>query len=222
IEDSRGGRHVQVDCGEDGTPDVIVGEITADCRPWDGSSWTGSSWTGTSWTGSSWTGSSWSGTSWTGSSCTVPAWTGPPWAPGAARALLAVQAIGSSSAPPPPWRVALAFAVVAIADFGVLHIRFGRETCTLTWSEAALLLSLVLAPWPWVALVCPFGVVVSQIAARRVLLKIAFNAASMTVGAALATVCAAVVAGNTDLSTVSDVRRSVALAAATVVYFLWN
>ncbi|MDQ6851918.1 MAG: S8 family serine peptidase, partial [Actinomycetota bacterium] len=71
LEASRGGRHVQVDCGEDGSVDVIVGEITANCQPWTGSSWTGSSWTGSSWTGSSWTGSSWTGSSWTGSS-----WTG--------------------------------------------------------------------------------------------------------------------------------------------------
>jgi serine protease AprX len=84
LEASRGGRHVQVDCGEDGTPDVIVGEITADCQPWRpfawvGSSWTGSSWTGSSWTGSSWTGSSWTGSSWTGSSWTGSSWTGSSW-----------------------------------------------------------------------------------------------------------------------------------------------
>ena len=74
LEASRGGQHVQVDCGEDGTSDVVVGEMTASCQPWTGSSWTGSSWTGSSWTGSSWTGSSWTGSSWTGSSWTTQEW----------------------------------------------------------------------------------------------------------------------------------------------------
>jgi serine protease AprX len=82
LELSRGGRHVQTDCGEDGTLDVITGEITADCQQWDGSSWTGSSWTGSSWTGSSWTGSSWTGSSWTGSSWTDATWTGSSWTGG--------------------------------------------------------------------------------------------------------------------------------------------
>jgi serine protease AprX len=82
LELSRGGRHVQVDCGEDGTPDVVVGEMTADCQQWDPAAWTGSSWTGSSWTGSSWTGSSWTGSSWTGSSWTGSSWTGSSWTGG--------------------------------------------------------------------------------------------------------------------------------------------
>ena len=82
IEASRGGRNVQVDCRNDGTIDVIVGEIDVRCEPWTGSSWTGSSWTGSSWTGSSWTGSSWTGSSWTGSSWTGSSWTGSSWTGG--------------------------------------------------------------------------------------------------------------------------------------------
>jgi serine protease AprX len=79
IEASRGGRHVQSDCGQDGTVTVIRGEIDVRCEEWNGSSWTGSSWTGSSWTGSSWTGSSWTGSSWTGSSWTGGSWTGSSW-----------------------------------------------------------------------------------------------------------------------------------------------
>jgi serine protease AprX len=82
LELSRGGHHVTVDCGQDGTLDVVIGEMTADCQQWDGSSWTGSSWTGSSWTGSSWTGSSWTGSSWTGSSWTNATWTGSSWTGG--------------------------------------------------------------------------------------------------------------------------------------------
>ena len=79
IEESRGGLHVTTDCDDDGTSEVIEGEIDVRCEPWDGSSWTGSSWTGSSWTGSSWTGSSWTGSSWTGSSWTGSSWTGSSW-----------------------------------------------------------------------------------------------------------------------------------------------
>jgi serine protease AprX len=82
IDASRGGRYVETDCGDDGTTDVIVGEIDVRCEVWDGSSWTGSSWTGSSWTGSSWTGSSWTGSSWTGSSWTGSSWTGSSWTGG--------------------------------------------------------------------------------------------------------------------------------------------
>jgi serine protease AprX len=82
LEDSRGGRHVQLDCNGDGTPDVIVGEMTAECQQWDGASWTGASWTGASWTGASWTGASWTGASWTGGSWTGASWTGASWTGG--------------------------------------------------------------------------------------------------------------------------------------------
>ena len=70
IEASRGGRNVTTDCYMDGVLDVIKGEITDKCIPWDGNSWTGNSWTGNSWTGNSWTGNSWTGNSWT-----TTAWT---------------------------------------------------------------------------------------------------------------------------------------------------
>ncbi|HEX7168135.1 MAG TPA: S8 family peptidase, partial [Acidimicrobiales bacterium] len=53
LEASRGGRNVQTDCGNDGTIDVIKGEIDTRCEAWNGTSWTGTSWTGTSWTGTS-------------------------------------------------------------------------------------------------------------------------------------------------------------------------
>jgi serine protease AprX len=79
IEKSRGGIHVQTDCNGDGVADVIEGEITVQCAPWDGTSWTGTSWTGTSWTGTSWTGASFNGTSWTGTSWTGTSWTGGSW-----------------------------------------------------------------------------------------------------------------------------------------------
>jgi serine protease AprX len=82
IEKSRGGRNVQVDCGNDGTVDQIIGEIDVRCEAWNGASWTGASWTGASWTGASWTGASWTGASWTGASWTGASWTGASWTGG--------------------------------------------------------------------------------------------------------------------------------------------
>jgi serine protease AprX len=79
IELSRRGRHVVVDCGGNGTPDVVAGEMTADCQPWDGQSWTGQSWTGQSWTGQSWTGQSWTAATWNGQSWTGGTWSGQSW-----------------------------------------------------------------------------------------------------------------------------------------------
>jgi serine protease AprX len=79
IEASRGGRNVTTDCYMDGVLDVIKGEITDKCVPWDGNSWTGNSWTGNSWTGNSWTGNSWTGNSWTNATWTGNSWTGGTW-----------------------------------------------------------------------------------------------------------------------------------------------
>jgi serine protease AprX len=82
IEASRGGRNVQTDCYNDGTIDVIKGEITDKCETWNPTAWTGNSWTGNSWTGNSWTGNSWTGNSWTGNSWTNATWTGNSWTGG--------------------------------------------------------------------------------------------------------------------------------------------
>ena len=82
IEASRAGRNVTTDCFMDGVLDVIRGEITDKCIPWDGNSWTGNSWTGNSWTGNSWTGNSWTGNSWTGNSWTTATWSGNSWTGG--------------------------------------------------------------------------------------------------------------------------------------------
>jgi len=82
IDASRGGRRVQTDCGQDGTIEVIQGEIDVRCEPWNGSAWTGSAWTGSAWTGSAWTGSAWTGSAWTGSAWTGSAWTGSAWTGG--------------------------------------------------------------------------------------------------------------------------------------------
>ncbi len=79
IHASRGGAVLQTDCGNDGTLDVISGEIDVRCEEWSGAKWTGAKWTGDSWTGAKWTGASWTGAKWTGASWTGASWTGASW-----------------------------------------------------------------------------------------------------------------------------------------------
>jgi len=83
LEASRGGRNVQTDCYNDGTTDVIKGEITVMCEAWDGGAWTGGAWTGGAWTGGAWTGGAWTGGAWTGGAWTDASWTGGAWTGGA-------------------------------------------------------------------------------------------------------------------------------------------
>ena len=90
---------------------------------------------------------------------------------------------------PSPWAVLLTIGLTALSDTAVMHLRYGRENYTLTWSEAAIVVGLVLTPWPWVALACPVGVMIAQIIARRDPIKIAFNAATVALEAVLASVC---------------------------------
>lgn len=82
IEASRGGRNIQTDCNNDGTLDVIKGEIDARCEAWTGAAWTGAAWTGAAWTGAAWTGAAWTGAAWTGAAWTGAAWTGAAWTGG--------------------------------------------------------------------------------------------------------------------------------------------
>ena len=82
VEASRGGRNVQTDCGNDGTIDVIRGEIDTRCQVWDGNAWTGNAWTGNAWTGNAWTGNAWTGNAWTGNAWTNATWTGNAWTGG--------------------------------------------------------------------------------------------------------------------------------------------
>ena len=82
LEASRGGAHVETDCGQDGTVELIQGEIDVRCEQWDGASWSGASWSGASWSGASWSGASWSGASWSGASWSGASWSGASWSGG--------------------------------------------------------------------------------------------------------------------------------------------
>ena len=79
LEASRGGLHVQVDCAGDGTQDLIIGEITAECLTWDPAAWTGATWNGAAWTGATWNGATWNGATWNGATWNGGTWNGGTW-----------------------------------------------------------------------------------------------------------------------------------------------
>jgi len=79
LEAARGGLHVETDCNGDGVNEVVQGEITVQCQPWDGATWTGATWTGATWTGATWNGATWNGATWNGSNWDGATWTGGTW-----------------------------------------------------------------------------------------------------------------------------------------------
>ena len=79
LEASRGGVHVQTDCGNDGVFDVIQGEMTAQCQSWDGATWAGATWNGDAWTGATWNGATWNGATWNGATWNGATWNGGTW-----------------------------------------------------------------------------------------------------------------------------------------------
>src|SRR5688500_2230517 len=125
--------------------------------------------------------------------------------------VLAVQEV------PAWWRLALVAALVLAGDLTVLHLRFGSDQFSFTWSEAAVLLGLVLVPWPWVSLVAAPCVAVAHLIGRRPLLKIAFNAASIAAGAGLARVVAQTIVSFDELDVLQP-RTWLALCAAAAVH----
>ncbi|HEV7205344.1 MAG TPA: bifunctional diguanylate cyclase/phosphodiesterase [Jatrophihabitans sp.] len=123
---------------------------------------------------------------------------------------------------PSLWAIALTVGLTALSDTAVMHLRYGRENYTLTWSEAAIVVGLVLTPWPWIGLACPLGVMIAQLAARRDALKIAFNAATVAIEAVVASACVSFIAGSDDRDAAGNVRFGIALAVASVAVFVCN
>ena len=122
---------------------------------------------------------------------------------------------------PELWRIGLVVALMASCELGALHLRFGRDTCTITWSEAGVLIGLVLVPSPWLAVLGPLATALPHVLQRVPLVKAGYNAAVLAAGATLALAVVDVVAGAGPVDL--DAPRSwAALAAATVVYSCWN
>jgi diguanylate cyclase (GGDEF)-like protein len=141
---------------------------------------------------------------------------------GAGCLTVALQAAVRVDGTPALWRLALLALVLLVGESTVLNLRFGQETYTFTWSEAAIIVGLFLVPWPWLTVVAPLAVAVVHTVARRDLVKVVFNAASMATGATAAQLACWLVADGRPVRAVDTVLGCVALAVAATVGFTWN
>ncbi|MGH3737955.1 MAG: putative bifunctional diguanylate cyclase/phosphodiesterase [Micromonosporaceae bacterium] len=92
----------------------------------------------------------------------------------------------------PSWLAAVtAVGLVAAAQVVELRIRIGSERHSFGWGEAALVIVFGLVSTAWVPLVVLTGVMAGRLLNRRPLIKSAYTAATLTIGAA----CAALVLG---------------------------
>jgi diguanylate cyclase (GGDEF)-like protein len=135
---------------------------------------------------------------------------------------LPVLISGTRLDPPAAWRLILVTLVLLVGDSTVLQLRFGRDTYTFTWSEAAIIIGLYLVPWPWLSFVAPLAVAAVHAFARRSPVKVAFNAASMAVGATLAQATVAALTGGRTIHDVDTLLGCAVLTVAVTVAFAWN
>jgi diguanylate cyclase (GGDEF)-like protein len=129
---------------------------------------------------------------------------------------------GTRLDPPAAWRLGLVALVLLVGDSTVLHLRFGRDSYTVTWSEAAIIIGLFLVPWPWLSFIAPLSVAAVHTAARRTPVKVAFNAASMAVGATLAQATVAAMTGGHAIHGVGTLIACAILTVAVTVAWAWN
>jgi diguanylate cyclase (GGDEF)-like protein len=121
---------------------------------------------------------------------------------------------------PAPAGLAVATALVAAGQLARLRFRIGRGTVSVSWGEAAFILGFALVPPGWVPLATLVGaagawLLISWLGDQRSLADIVHLAASLTLGAAGATVVAGAVAGG---ATVSAAPMQVALVAGAGAY----
>jgi diguanylate cyclase len=109
-----------------------------------------------------------------------------------------------------------------MSEVAVLHLRFGPESYTLTWSEGAILVGLVLTPWPWISITAPAGVAIAQLMAQRDIRKIAFNVGSIAAGSALCALTLSAFHLRDPARPLHTLLGYPALTAAVCVFFVWN
>ena len=119
---------------------------------------------------------------------------------------------------PSAWRFVIVGALFLLGDVALLHIRFGEDHHSFTLSELALVVGLVMLPSPWLRLVAPLSVAAAHMLAKRPPLKVAFNAMSFAAAAPMAREMYVFIAGSDP----SPALQSIGLAAASLVFFLWN
>ena len=113
-------------------------------------------------------------------------------------------------------------AIVLVGDVPLLQIRFGRNSVSFTWSEAALVTGAALGGWPLMLVLTGVVLLLKQVAARRAPHKALFNASTAVLGVLLAWLCFALVRGQwtTEVGPVT-MRTAAALATAAAASFLW-
>jgi PAS domain S-box-containing protein len=123
---------------------------------------------------------------------------------------------------PALWRLAVAAVALLCGDVAVLHVRFGDDQYSFTWSETAVVLGLVLLSGGWLRVVAPVCVALAHLLARRPWTKVAFNAASFATGCLLARIAFQLASGHATVQRPDQVGTWAALAVAAFVFFLWN
>jgi diguanylate cyclase (GGDEF)-like protein/PAS domain S-box-containing protein len=119
------------------------------------------------------------------------------------------------------WRLALVALLFAGGEIAPLRIRFGNDHYSVTWSETAVVVGMVLLPSPWLCLVASVTTAVPHLLHRRPLIKVAFNAANVAAGAWLARLTTlAVLHGHAPRG--AHAASWLALAVASLVYCIWN
>ena len=113
--------------------------------------------------------------------------------------------------------------LITLGDVSLLRVRFGRSGSSITWLDAALIVSVWLAGWPLVIALGPIVILVRQVLARRAVYKAVFNAGALATGALLGRVAYWVVAGSFDVEPSSELtlRTGVAYVVASAVCFVW-
>ena len=118
--------------------------------------------------------------------------------------------------------VLLAAFLVAASELAVMHLRFGGERYTYTWSEAAVVLGLVLVPFPHLVLVAPLAVALTHSLSGRQPMKVYYNAMSMAIAVTVARYSMVLVSGHATVAGSTGWRHWVGLACAAAVFSAVN
>jgi len=143
-----------------------------------------------------------------------------------------VTAVGAAALPgtPPlhtvePLHLGFALAAATMAQLARVRVRVGTTQISLGWGEAALIVVLYLIPYGWVPAMVLVGVLLAQLILRlfgevRTPVALAYNAAILSLAAAVATGLAALI--NSRVHDTGGLRIAAALVPAAIVYTAVN
>ena len=137
---------------------------------------------------------------------------------GLAAASSAIPRLLEGGVTPEWWKLALAGAAFVAGDLVLLHLRFGKDNYSFTWSEAAVVVGLAIVPAPFLRLVAPAGVALAH--SWRSPAKMIFNAGASACAIFLSRYAyEGVAGGSTELNAP---RTWVGLAAGSFVFWMVN